>query len=165
MKRRIFLAIFAAIVVLAVPATAALAGGGFDQYGYNYQANIFVGDADGVDRVLDGAVWGDATYANDHLVMKWSDAWDDARFNGAPWSPDAWENNEWNGAAPGGSGEVWHYKIVWVGACGANGTPLPDGSYCIWGQFAVIMDQGITTAADVEHVWLTHANPAGYGGN
>lgn len=30
-------------------------------------------------------VWGDPTYANDHLVMKWSKAWDDARFHGEPW--------------------------------------------------------------------------------
>ena len=91
------------------------AGGGLDQFGYNYQARVFVGKADGVDRVLDGAVWGDPTYADDHLVMKWSKAWDDARFNGQPWTPDAWEDNEWNGASPGGSGEVWHYKIIWVG--------------------------------------------------
>jgi hypothetical protein len=92
-----------------------MAKGGFDEFGYNYQARVFVGKADGVDRVLDGAVWGDPTYANDHLVMKWSKAWDDARFHGAPWTPDAWEDNEWNGAVPGGSGEVWHYKIIWVG--------------------------------------------------
>jgi hypothetical protein len=31
-----------------------------------------LGKADGVDRVLDGKVWGDPTYANDWLVMKWS---------------------------------------------------------------------------------------------
>jgi len=43
---------------------------GFDEFGYNYQARIFVGSADGVDRLLDGKVWGDPTYANDHLKMK-----------------------------------------------------------------------------------------------
>jgi len=64
--------------------------GGFDEFGYNYKARVFVGRADGVDRVLDGKVWGDPTYANDWLVMKWSKAWDDARFHGAPWTPDAW---------------------------------------------------------------------------
>jgi hypothetical protein len=64
------------------------------------KARVFVGKADGVDRALDGTVWGDSTYANDHLVMKWSKAWDDARFYGAPWTPDAWLDNEWNGAVP-----------------------------------------------------------------
>jgi len=47
--------------------------------------------------------------------MKWSKAWDDARFNGGTWTKDAWTSNEWNGKLSGGSGEVWHYKIVWLG--------------------------------------------------
>jgi len=103
-----------AIAIIFAVASQSLAAG-FDEFGYNYKARIFVGKADGVDRVLDGKVWGDPTYANDHLVMKWSKAWDDARFHDAPWTCDAWEDNEWNGAVPGGSGEVWHYKIIWVG--------------------------------------------------
>ena len=153
--------VFAIAVALAFLLVAPVAaGGGFDQFGYNYTAHVFVGRADGVDRVLDGKVWGDPTYANDHLVMKWSKAWDDARFHGAPWTPEAWENNEWNGKVPGGSGEVWHYKIQWVGSCGVDGAPLPDGGYCIWGQFEVIMDHG--TIAN-EHFWFAHANPTGYG--
>src|SRR3989304_5078336 len=78
--------------VLLTPMTVSAAGG-FDQFGYNYKARIFVGPADGVDRVLDGKVWGDPTYANDYLVMKWSKGWDNARFKGASWTPDAWEDN------------------------------------------------------------------------
>lgn len=136
------------------------AGGGFDQFGYNYTARLFNGPADGVDRVLDGAVWGDATYAKDRLVMKWSKAWDDSRFNGVPWIPEAWTDNEWNGKAPGGSGEVWHYKIKWVGKCGVDGTPLPNGGYCIWGEFEVIMSQGSVAN---KHFWDAHAIPTGYG--
>jgi hypothetical protein len=132
---------------------------GFDEFGYNYAARIFSGPADGVDRVLDGKVYGDPTYANDHLVMKWSQAWDDARFHGAPWTSDAWENNEWNGAVPGGSGEVWHYKIVWFGDC-VDLSPLPDGGYCFWKQFDVIMDQGTDPGG---HSWYAHAVPTGYG--
>jgi hypothetical protein len=147
------------VTLLATVGTV-MAKGGFDEFGYNYQARVFVGKADGVDRVLDRKVWGDPTYANDHLVMKWSKAWDDARFHGAPWTPDAWVDNEWNGAVPGGSGEVWHYKIKWVGSCGADGTPLPDGGYCIWGQFEVLMDQG---TADGVHNWFAHVIPTGYG--
>lgn len=160
MKKRAFLLVLATVVLLAVPA-AAFAGGGFDEFGYNYQARLFNGPADGVDRILDGAVWGDPTYANDHLVMKWSQAWDDARFNGAPWTCDAWENNEWNGMFPGGSGETWHYKIVWVGPELQSSDCWRPGGYAVWGEFEVIMDQG---TADGLHTWFAHANPTGYGG-
>ncbi len=136
------------------------AKGGFDEFGYNYTARVFEGAADGVDRNLDQTVWGDPTYGEDHLVMKWSKGWDDARFNGAPWGPDAWEDNEWNGKVPGGSGETWHYKIVWVGT-GLESSPYwKPGGYPIWGQFEVIFSQG--TIENV-HSWETHANPAGYG--
>lgn len=73
---RVIAALFVVMALLSLPA-AALANG-FDQFGYNYNARLFVGPADGVDRNLDGAVWGDPYYATDHLVMKWSKAWDDA---------------------------------------------------------------------------------------
>jgi len=154
-----------AIVVMALMLMlvgSAFAAGGFDEFGYNYQARVFVGKADGVDRTLDGKVWGDPTYANDHLVMKWSKAWDDARFYGAEWRPEAWEDNEWNGAVPGGSGEVWHYKIIWVGAVGTLEHDLywREGGYMIWGQFEVIMDHG---TIDGIHSFLAHATPNGYG--
>jgi len=147
-----------ALVLLVVPAYAQ---GVFDEFGYNYGARVFVGKADGVDRVLDGTVWGDPTYANDWLVMKWSKAWDDARFHGAAWGPDAWENNEWNGNVPGGSGEVWHYKIIWVGSELENSVYWREGGYAIWGQFEVIMDQGTSGG---EHMWYTLATPNGFGG-
>ncbi|MBA7600786.1 hypothetical protein ES703_07846 [subsurface metagenome] len=145
-------------------------GAGFDEFGYNYQARIFNGLADGVDRNLDGLYSGSTTYANDHLVMKWSKAWDDARFgpdgirdsgDELPWTPDAWVNNEWNGMVPGGSGEVWHYKIIWTGLPWTNANPnWRDGGYGIWGEFEVIMDQG---TAGGQHFWGTHAKPTGYG--
>jgi hypothetical protein len=161
--KRFMLLITMILVTLLLSVPMAIAGGGFDEFGYNYAARIFVGRADGVDRVLDGTVWGDPTYANDHLVMKWSKGWDDARFHGVPWGPDAWEDNEWNGMVPGGSGEICHYKIVWVGgSCGADGNPLPNGGYCIWGQFEVIMDQ---CTIDGEHIWNAHVAPCGYGAN
>ncbi len=131
------------LVMIVPPAGADHNVPGFDAFGYNYKAKVFVGEADGVDRILDGKVWGDATYALDHLVMKWSTAWDEARFHGASWTLEAWVDNEWNGKVPGGSGETWHYKIQWVGTC-TDGTVFPDGGYCIWGQFEVIMDQGVS---------------------
>lgn len=140
-------------------------GKGFDEFGYNRTARIFkgtawswcmgkVGDEDWCADYL-----GDS--ANDKLVMKWNAEWE--RGNAENWSKppyDAWENNRWNGMVPGGSGGVWFYKMVWVGPCGADGTELENGGYCIWGQFAVIMSQG---TAEGEHSWETHGIPSGYG--
>ncbi len=134
---------------------------GFDEFGYNYQARIFSGLADGIDLNIDGTVWGDPKYANDHLVMKWSKGWDEAKFQGGEWGPDAWEFNEWNGKVPGGSGDVWHYKIVWVGPELEDSPYWREGGYPIWGQFEVIMSHG--NAADGEYFWETLANPTGFG--
>jgi hypothetical protein len=138
---------------------------GFDESGYNRTARIFNGTAWGwcMEKVGDEA-WCEnylGNSANDHLVMKWNAEWD--RGNAENWSEppyNAWENNQWNGKVPNGSGEVWHYKIVWVGQCGADGTPLENGGYCIWGQFEVLMEHG--TSGNV-HEWFTHAIPNGYG--
>lgn len=148
------------LIGLMIFTVSVLAKGGFDEFGYNYNARVFVGPADGVDRNLDGTVWGDATYANDHLKMKWSKAWDDARFRGADWTCEAWEDNQWNGMVPGGSDETWHYKIVWVGPELENSPCWREGGYPIWGQFEVIMSHG---TAGGEHIWETLANPTGYG--
>ncbi len=159
--------IFALVVVLllAVPALPAAAGGGFDEWGYNRTARNFVGT---------GWSWcmgkfGDEAwcasylgpYANDRLVMKWNAEWD--RGNAEGWSNppyDAWCSNHWNGKSPEGSGETWHYKYAWYGPCGAYGTELPNGGYCIWGQFAVIMSHG---NYEGQHMWDVLAHPAGYG--
>jgi hypothetical protein len=131
-------------------------GTGFDQFGYNYNARIFVGAADGYDRVLGN----DPIYGNDHLVMKWSKAWDDARFHGALWTPDAWVDNEWNGMAPDGSSTTEHCKIVWVGPALETSLYWVPGGYAIWGEFEVLMDQGMVSGA---HDWYAHATPNGYG--
>ena len=137
-------------------------GGGFDELGYNRRARIFNGPADGVDGTLDGTAYGDPTYGKDHLKMKWNAEWD--RGNAEGWNDPngyrAWIDNQWNGQVPGGSGEVWHYKIRWIGACGATGTPTGDGGYCIWGQFEVLLSHG---TVDNEHFWDAHAVPAGFG--
>lgn len=139
---------------------------GFNEFGYNYGARIFVGPADGVDKILDGKVWGDPTYANDHLVMKWNAEWD--RGNSEGWTDpngyNAWEDNEWNGMVPNGSRTNWHYKIVWDKGCKDSNTPTAKGNaYCIWGQFAVIMDQGIDFNSSPVHTWFAKGIPNGYG--
>jgi len=161
MKKTI-MALFS-ILVLALSAVVVFAAkGGFDDFGYNRQARIFNGLASGwcLQRGAPADCMG--IYSNDRLVMKWNAEWD--RGNAEKWKNPpyaAWENNEWNGQVPGGSGETWHYNIQWVGSCGRDGTPLPDGGYCIWGQFEVILSHG--TVAN-QHFWDTHAYPAGYGG-
>lgn len=158
MRKFILISFIAGALVFVWQASAA----GFDQFGYNYKARIFTGKADGVDRNLDGKIWGDAAYANDHLVMKWSKAWDEARFGGKPWTAEAWEDNEWNGMGPDGSKETWHYKIIWVGPALQNSPYWREGGYPVWGQFEVILSQG---TAGKKHIWETHAVPTGYGGN
>lgn len=149
------------ILTLAAPVAWAdkPVNNGFDQFGYNYTARIFngTGESWSLAKGLPANYLG--VYANDKLIMKWNAEWD--RGNAENWANPpyaAWENNEWNGKN-GGSGEVWHYKTVWVGSC-TEGEILPSGGQCIWGQFAEIMDQG---TAGGEHFWYNKANPAGYG--
>lgn len=138
---------------------------GFDEWGYNRTARIFSGTGWSwcmgkfSNEAYCTAYLG--PYADDKLVMKWNAEWD--RGNAENWSNppyDAWTNNHWNGMAPGGSGETWHYEYVWVGSCGDYGTPLPNGGYCIWGQFEVIMSHG---TFENQHYWDAHASPSGYG--
>lgn len=156
----------ALMAVLGIVAT--VSAGGFDEFGYNDTAGIFVGPADGVDNVLDGKVWGDSTYANDLLVMKWNKAWDACNDAGND-DPDvctgAWTDNEWNGMAPNGSGSVWHYKIIWVGPENVAGSFWVEGGYRVWGNYEVLMDQGLDPNFGPGHLWFAHAVPNGYGGN
>jgi hypothetical protein len=157
-----FIPLLVALALLATPALAFAGGGGFDQYGYNAQARIFVGTGSSwcswegfTPNCMDG-------YSNDMLVMKWNAAWDLCNVTGLPADcAGAWTDNEWNGNVPGGSGVVWHYKIVWVGPCGADGTILADGGYCIWGSYEVLTDQGLDPS--IGHSWFAHAMPNGYG--
>jgi len=158
--------IFVGALSLFLTAGLALAANGFDQFGYNRTARIFNGT---------GASWSIAkglpadylgVYANDKLVMKWNAEWD--RGNAEGWNDPkgygAWENNEWNGkGVKDGSDAVWHYKIVWVGDYTANPSLIPAGGYGIWGQFAVVMDQGTDPSFGPGHLWFAHASPTGYG--
>lgn len=154
------------VAVFGVIATVS-AKGGFDEFGYNDTARIFNGTGSSWCQGKIG--WDKATcdaymdpYQNDKLVMKWNAAWDACVLGTEPACAGAWTDNEWNGNVPGGSQTgVWHYKIVWVGSCGAYGTPLPDGGYCIWNSYEMLMSQG----ADAGHFWDAHAVPNGYGGN
>jgi hypothetical protein len=150
------------IMLLATVGTVMAVGNGWS--GYNWKARVFVGTASQwcLARGYPEDCMG--IYSNDKLTMKWNAEWD--RGNEEGWSNppyNAYLNNEWNGAFPGGSGSVWHYNIKWIGPCGADYTPLPDGGYCIWGQFEVLMDQGIDPNIGPGHLWFAHAIPTGYG--
>ena len=155
------------VAVLISVGTVLAVGNGWS--GYNYKARIFVGTGlqwcmqkTGMDMAWCEAYLG--PYINDKITMKWNAEWD--RGNDGNWlNPpyDAWENNEWNGKFPDGSDSVWHYKIKWIGPCGVDYTPLPDGSYCLWGQFAVLMDQGVDPSMGPGHIWFAHGIPTGYG--
>lgn len=161
MKRTIILA--ATFLMTALAPAVAMAAGGFNQYGYNYGARVFSGAADGVDRNLDGTVWGDPTYASDHLVMKWNKAWDDCNANGydnPQYCAGAWVTNEWNGMAPDGSQENWHYKIIWVGSAGQASPYWVDGGYSVWGNYEVISDYGINKTTH-QHLVYAHGIPNG----
>lgn len=155
------LAVVAMAGVIAVPASAA---GGFNQYGYNYGARIFSGPADGVDKNLDGKVWGDPAYAKDHLVMKWNAAWNACNANGynnPTYCAGAWVTNQWNGMTPDGSQWTGHIKIIWVGSAGTSSPYWVDGGYLIWGNYEVIFDQGMAPG-HVRYVWA-FATPNGLG--
>lgn len=139
---------------------------GFDEFGYNLQANNFVGTGNSwcMGKLHQDWAYCDAYmggYGNDKLVMKWNESWDKCNETGLPEDcVGAWINNEWNGNVADGSGEVWHYKIIWVGPELTNSEYWVDGGYAIWGQYEIIMDQG---TASGEHSWYTHGVNTGYG--
>ena len=92
--------------------------------------------------------------------MKWNAEWD--RGNAEGWSQtpyDAWLDNEAKGTDLAGVAFSEHFKTTWDAGCVASGTATGGGD-CIWGQFAILMDQGKT---DGLHVWWSKMTPAGYG--
>ena len=146
---------------------------GYDQYGYNYQARIFNGTYDSSDRVLDGKYWGaDVDYADDSLVMKWSEDWlsnldctgDNKLDRGDNGTSMGWTTNHVEGDYIGLDGDSHHYtysvKIVYDGgtACGA-GQPT-----CLWGLYNSIQEE--YNDPDGGYHGVDHdrkANPAGLG--
>ena len=120
---------------------------GYDQFGYNYQARLFNGTYDSSDRVLDGKYWGaDADYADDSLIMKWSEDWlsnqdcdNDGKLDrGDSGTSMGWTTNHVEGDYIGVDGDSHHYtyqvKIVFDNgaACAAA------QSTCVWGLYNII---------------------------
>lgn len=152
------------LLTLGLAATAS-AGGGYDQYGYNNTARNFNGT--GSSWCLAGGQAADCLgiYSADKLVMKWNAAWDACNAAGnddATACAGAWTDNQWNGRN-GGSGQIWHYKIIWVGSAGSASSYWLSGGYSVWGNYEVIMDQGQDPNVGAGHMWFTRATPNGYG--
>ncbi len=146
---------------------------GYDQFGYNYQAHMFNGTYDSSDRVLDGLYQADpasADYADDSLIMKWSDAWianvdcngdtklDRGLVDGVVGGiSKGWLTNQNEGDYTDLDGVVQHYtyfaKIVWVG---------PGGS--LWGQYKIIQEVYNDPAAGIHGLQLMVGAP-GFGLN
>lgn len=145
---------------------------GYDRFGYNYQAHMFNGTYDSSDRVLDGLYFGDsssADYADDSLIMKWSDAWianvdcngdhklDRGLVNGvADGISKGWVTNQINGDYTNVDGVqhyTWFDKIVWVGAGGS-----------LWGQYEIIQEVVNDPAAGMNGLQFKVGSP-GFGLN
>lgn len=157
--RKIILSLFV-VFILIIGAKIAFASGGFDQFGYNYSARIFSGLADGADRIYDGNFFGVPTLAKDRLIMKWNAAWDSCNTNPSPLNcKGAWTDYQWNGKVMGGSGQVWHYKTVWIGDYIANPKLIPAGAKPYGDRYALIMDQGSSASG---HTWVA-GGPTGHG--
>ena len=149
------------VVTCLTQATTPADTHGFNACGYNYGARVFSGLADGVDNNLDGTVYGDPTYANDHLIMKWNAAWDACNantYNDPAYCLGAWDTNEWNGMLPNGSSVTEHVKIIWVGSAAGSSQYWVPGGLSIWGNYEVLMDQGMQNGT---HYVTTFATPNG----
>lgn len=164
--KKLAIGVVTGVLMLGASIAPTFAAGGFDQFGYNNTARVFNGPLSGWCNAkgISLATCGDYGFgsANDKLVMKWNAEWDRGNKEGWTNGPyNAWTDNEFNGNVPGGSGFVWHYKIVWIGNYISDPSLIPSGAYGIWGQFAVIMDQGVDPALGHESFAL--GTPTGYG--
>jgi len=136
--KKIAIILGCAVILVGTMVSLGMAGGGFDEYGYNYNARLFNGLGANADRNFEpeGLYW-DYYVDDSHLVMKWSKGWDEARFHDGEWGPGCWENNQWVGKYEGSDGKqhTWTYycMIVWIGDA-----DLPEGAIRIWGSFAII---------------------------
>ena len=144
---------------------------GYDQFGYNYQAHMFNGTFDSSDRVLDEKYFGQTVdYADDSLIMKWSDEWisnQDCdgdhkldRGNGTGTSM-GWLTNLVEGDYANGD-DFSHYtsftKIVYDPQC----TSSLNG--CLWNVYTIIED--VYNDPDGGHTGVTRdmlVRPAGFG--
>lgn len=137
---------------------------GYDQFGYNYQAHMFNGTYDAFDRVIGNDT---SDYADDKLIMKWSDAWlanvdcdhdgklDRGLVDGVVGGTSkGWLTNQINGDydSDGDGSQDAHYtefdKIVWVG---------PGGD--LWGEYTIIQSVLNDPAAGLHGIQTKEPSP------
>lgn len=139
---------------------------GYDQFGYNYQAHMFNGTYDSVDRKLDGTYYGGTgDYVDDKLSMKWNDAWianvdcngdhklDRGLIDGqSDGISKGWLTNHIVGDYTDVNGKTVGYtdfvKIVWTGA----GSPL-------WGQYTLIQEVYNDRSTNIHGLYSTVGIP------
>lgn len=143
MKRFLFLSLLALAVLMP---TLANADTGYDQWGYNYQANMFVGFYENYSRPTVPV-----TESTDRLMMKWNDAWmDENKVRHAGYATyidsGAWLTNHERWIDEDGTKHTYFVKIIsacsnwtqsggnWIDQNGDTVGPV------IWGQFAVIQE-------------------------
>jgi len=152
---------------------------GYDEWGYNYQAHLFNGYY--CDAYRDAA-WCQP-WAEDHLAMKWNDAWLSNRDCDGDGLLDrhygyssyigsgAWETNHMSGEYVGDDGRTcrWNYFVKIVAApadavasggywYAADGTEIGPA---IWGEFAIVQEVSNDTCTG-EH-GLLYKSPFGPG--
>jgi hypothetical protein len=177
MKRKLLLAVVAVLALLALGAGVVWAKGGFDQWGYNYQANMFNGLYWNYSRPETPCEPG--TCASDTLlIMKWSDEWlneDRVRCAGTPQQGSsacegAWLTNHQRGEYVNDDGETckWTYfvKIVYPpgGPVDDDGDGFDDitGGSIIWGSYVRIQQVSNDPCAG-EHGNIFSVQPTGFG--
>lgn len=168
-------------IVFAVAAailftSSVYAKGGYDQWGYNYQGNIFNGLYSNYSRPDPPCEPG--TCASDtKLIMKWSDEWlneDRVRCEGTTQEGSsacegAWLTNHQRGEYDdGGKSCKWTYfvKIVYPpgGPADSDNDGYDDntGGSIIWGSYVRIQQISNDTCAG-EHGNVFSVQPAGFG--
>ena len=180
--KRVLVVSFVVLVLLGGISSAVFAdkpmNSGFDQWGYNYQANMFNGLYWNYSRPEPPCEPG--TCASDsQLIMKWSDEWlneDRVRCAGTPQEGSsacegAWLTNHQRGEYPGDDGKTckWTYfvKIVYPPGGPVNVDPVDDfddntGGEIIWGSYVIIQQVSNDKCAG-EHGNIFSVQPAGFG--
>ncbi len=157
-KWAILVAVVLVVVVVFLPTATALAKGGFDEFGYNYNARIFnglFGNADENRPSGDGdpnTYFGDSTnsygyydtdggyhevlvnVAGTHLIMKWSKAWHMAVFGPdnirGTGDEEPWNEDAWLTNHVNGTGEIYD----------TDGNLVYDGSLTILSKIKWVGD-------------------------
>jgi len=133
--KKLLIGLIIAVFLVAL-AGIVMAKGGFDEFGYNYKANIFNGRYCDYDRVIGG------DDCDVSLQMKWNDAWLDENRNrhvgyDSYIGSGAWLTNHMRGKEEGVPGD-WTYFVKIV-ARPDEGYECPDDSE-IWGSFCIIQE-------------------------